>query len=382
MEGSSLKESVAQELQEKIASYQIQQFRKDLLHWYDTEGRVLPWRQKPTPYKVWVSEIMLQQTRVDTVIPYFQRFMSQFPTMEALAEAPEEQVLKAWEGLGYYSRARHLHHAVKEVVAEYGSQVPDDPVKLGELPGIGPYTRGAILSMAYQQPTPAVDGNVLRVFTRLFNYAEDIEKTKTKKEIEWVVAHCIDPVRPGAFNQAIMDLGAMVCTPKNPACRNCPVQQHCLGREAGQAERLPVKIKKIRVRHETYFVPVIRTATHVLLHQRPASGLLAKMWEFPMFLDPDGEDEDSLQLSQWVDKQFAIQLLYLHEVMKLRHQFSHLEWNVHVYQCRWDEEMDVEKQWSDEIKGSYHFIPIDQLAQLPLPVVHQKITEWMKSEFE
>ena len=218
-------------------------FQEDLLTWYDENKRDLPWRKDSEPYKVWVSEIMLQQTKVDTVIPYFYRFMEKFPDVYALAEADEQEVLKAWEGLGYYSRAKNLQSAVKEVVATYDGKVPDNPEELESLKGVGPYTKGAILSIAYEQPEHAVDGNVLRVFSRIFQIEEDITKGKTKKEIETIVREVISREDPSSFNQAIMDLGATICTPKSPACLLCPVNEHCRAFQNGVQEDLPIKKK-------------------------------------------------------------------------------------------------------------------------------------------
>lgn len=222
-------------------------FQADLLNWYDQNKRDLPWRRERDPYRIWVSEIMLQQTKVDTVIPYYERFMSLFPTLDALADAEEETVLKAWEGLGYYSRARNLHQAVKEVKETYNSKVPDTE-EIHNLRGVGPYTAGAILSIAYGIPAPAVDGNVMRVLSRIFLIEDDIGKATTRKKFEALVNQIISTDKPSDFNQALMELGALICTPRSPSCLLCPVQSHCTGREAGIHESLPVKMKKTAVK--------------------------------------------------------------------------------------------------------------------------------------
>ncbi len=206
---------------------QKEYFSGHLLEWYMENKRDLPWRRHRDPYYIWVSEIMLQQTRVDTVIPYFKRFIERFPTVEALADAPEQDVLKCWEGLGYYSRARNLQAAAKQVKELHGGQVPDDRAAVFALKGVGPYTAGAILSIAFNKPEPAVDGNVMRVLSRYFLIEEDIMKGSTRALMEGLVTELIPEGRASDFNQALMELGALVCTPKSPHCLTCPVMEHC-----------------------------------------------------------------------------------------------------------------------------------------------------------
>ncbi|KAE8558750.1 A/G-specific adenine glycosylase, partial [Paenibacillus polymyxa] len=215
-------------------------FSFELLNWYTRNKRDLPWRRHRNPFYIWISEIMLQQTRVDTVIPYFNRFIARFPTIEALAEAPEEDVLKLWEGLGYYSRARNLQTAAKQVVELHGGQVPDDTQAVAALKGVGPYTTGAIMSIAFNRPEPAVDGNVMRVLSRYFLIEEDIMKGSTRSHMESLVRELIPEGRAADFNQALMELGALVCTPKSPHCLTCPVMEHCSGRLAAPQAPPPV----------------------------------------------------------------------------------------------------------------------------------------------
>lgn len=208
-------------------------FSTELLSWYERSKRDLPWRRHRDPYYIWVSEIMLQQTRVDTVIPYFQRFIERFPTIRDLAEAPEEEVLKCWEGLGYYSRARNLQAAAKQVMERHGGIVPDTKAEVSALKGVGPYTTGAILSIAFNRPEPAVDGNVMRVLSRYFLIEEDVAKAGTRTLMEELAAELIPEGRASDFNQALMELGALVCTPKSPQCLICPVMARCAGRLEG-----------------------------------------------------------------------------------------------------------------------------------------------------
>lgn len=218
-------------------------FSRELLAWYRASKRTLPWRRDRDAYRIWVSEIMLQQTRVDTVIPYYERFMARFPTLQALAEAPEADVLKHWEGLGYYSRARNLQAGAREVAERYGGRVPDDKAAVSALKGVGPYTAGAIMSIAFNRPEPAVDGNVMRVLSRYFNRDEDIAKPSTRIGMEKLAASLIPDGAAGDFNQALMELGALVCTPRTPGCLTCPVMALCAGRIAGRETELPVKAK-------------------------------------------------------------------------------------------------------------------------------------------
>ncbi|WP_103996523.1 A/G-specific adenine glycosylase [Paenibacillus sp. UNC499MF] len=264
---------------------QKQFFSANLLAWYLIHRRDLPWRRSRNPYYIWISEVMLQQTRVDTVIPYFHRFVDLFPTVEALAEAPEDEVLKAWEGLGYYSRARNLQQAVREVHERYGGIVPDTKEDISSLRGVGPYTSGAILSIAYNKPEPAVDGNVMRVLSRYFLIEEDIAKPAARVGMERLARELIPEGSAGDFNQALMELGAMVCTPRSPQCLTCPVMDHCSGRLAGREETLPVKSKAKPPKPERRLVALIEgegeNAGRILIRQRPQEGLLACMWELP-----------------------------------------------------------------------------------------------------
>jgi len=218
-------------------------FRKALIEWYLEEKRNLPWRQTSDPYKIWVSEIMLQQTRVDTVIPYYNRFIDAFPSMGELANADEEKLLKQWEGLGYYSRARNLQAGVREVVENYNSVVPQTREEISTLKGVGPYTAGAILSIAYGRPEHAVDGNVMRVLSRVLLIKEDIAKPKTRKIFEQAVSEIIDVQDPSSFNQGLMELGAVICTPTSPKCLLCPVRENCSAFYAGEQNDLPIKTK-------------------------------------------------------------------------------------------------------------------------------------------
>jgi A/G-specific adenine glycosylase len=250
--------------------------QRALLAWYDLNRRDLPWRENTDAYRVWVSEIMLQQTRVDVVRPYFLRWMQQFPTLDALARADVDSVLKQWEGLGYYSRARNLHGAARMVRERLAGVIPQTSDELRTLPGVGDYTAGAIASIAYNQSVPAVDGNVRRVLSRLF----DID-APTAASVRTQAEQVVDPERPGDFNQALMELGATVCLPRNPRCSTCPLDHHCLARAHGTVEQRPGVKVKAPVPLERVNALIALDRNQVRLTKRPGSGLLAGLWSFP-----------------------------------------------------------------------------------------------------
>lgn len=341
---------------EIIKDFPGESFRRDLIQWFKKEQRTLPWRENQDPYRVWISEIMLQQTKVETVIPYFEEFIRKFPTLEALAAADEQDVLKAWEGLGYYSRARNLQTAVREVVSEYGGEVPKTVEEIGSLKGVGPYTQGAILSIAYDLPVPAVDGNVMRVLARVLLVDEDIAKQSTRKLFETLVSSLISSEDPSAFNQGLMELGAIVCTPKSPSCLLCPLQEHCRAFHKGVEQDLPVKSSKKTqkvLRYRTYIVENERG--EVLIEKRPEEGLLANLWQYPMIGEEESE-KDVLDGMKIEEKGM---------VDRIRHTFSHLIW-----------EMEIRRAVvvSGDIQGDHlRFVPKEAVDDYPFPVSHQKI---------
>lgn len=324
-------------------------FSRELLSWYRMIKRDLPWRKNHDPYRVWVSEIMLQQTRVDTVIPYYERFMDKFPTVRALAEAPEPEVLKCWEGLGYYSRARNLQAGAQQVLAQYGGEVPNDKAAVASLKGVGPYTSGAIMSIAFNHPEPAVDGNVMRVLSRYFCLEEDIAKPATRVGIEKLAASLIPEGAAGDFNQALMELGALVCSPKSPSCLPCPVMEHCSARLEGRETELPIKTKAKPPRPELRTAVIVvgsgENAGKVLVRQRPATGLLAQMWELPhVLLAKEHEpllaaDEHSAKeqavlgelLTRELEADTGLLVRPRRWFMDADHVFSHIHWKMRIY---------------------------------------------------
>ncbi len=314
-------------------------FGESLLRWYRKERRDLPWRRSRDPYHIWVSEIMLQQTRVDTVIPYFNRFVGRYPTLRHLAEAPEDDVLKIWEGLGYYSRARNLQAAAREVVERYEGEVPRGKAEVSGLKGVGPYTTGAILSIAYDQPEPAVDGNVMRVLSRYFCLEDDIARPATRVAMEGLARSLIPEGRAADFNQALMELGAMVCTPKSPSCPSCPVGENCEGRRQGRERELPLKTKAKKARPVFRLAALIEgtgaLAGKVLVRQRPETGLLAQMWELPHIEVPDEDAwnrlEEGAGLLEAALGEDGVRVKAGNEAIgEAQHIFTHLVWKIKV----------------------------------------------------
>lgn len=333
-----------------------------LLAFYDAERRFLPWREEPSPYHVWVSEIMLQQTRVEAVKAYYKRFMDALPDIRSLAEAQEEMLLKLWEGLGYYNRVRNLHKAAQIIVEQYNGEMPDSYEEIISLPGIGSYTAGAIASIAFGICRPAVDGNVLRVLSRLRGDDRDIMQQSVRTSVEQELLEVIPKERPGDFNQALMELGAMVCTPNGvPQCGRCPWEKICVAHCEGKELDFPVKTpKKERVIEEKTIL-IIRDGQKAAIRKRPSKGLLAGMYEFPNATGHLSEDEVLSYL-----KENGLSAIHIAELPESKHIFSHREWHMTGYAIRVDELADRN---SDE-----NFIFVDTKAvkeQYPIPTAYR-----------
>lgn len=295
-----------------------------LLFWYDHNARILPWRADKNPYRIWVSEIMLQQTRVEAVKPYFDRFMEELPEVKDLSRVEEQKLMKLWEGLGYYNRARNLKAAAQTIMEKYNGELPADYGQLLELKGIGMYTAGAIASIAYDIRVPAVDGNVLRVMARLLGDDSDILKEKTKKDMAAKVMEMMPDERAGDFNQALIELGAIVCVPNGePKCCDCPWDTVCTAYKEDLIGQLPVKKPKKKRKIEKRTVFVIETDGMVALHKRDDKGLLAGLWEFPNVLGKCSQELVEEQLDRWGMQDCAYE--FTHEG---KHIFSHIEWQM------------------------------------------------------
>lgn len=345
-----------------------------LLDWYSKHARPLPWRRKPKPYAVWVSEIMLQQTRVETVIPYFERWMERFPDLKALAEAPLQAVLTAWEGLGYYSRARNLHEAAKIVMTEFSGQIPEQPVELAQLPGIGRYTAGAIASIAFGVDAPALDGNIRRVLARVFDVSEPARSPAGEARL-WGLARDHLPVgKAGDYNQALMDLGAQICTSRNPACPNCPLAGICLANLRGVQLQRPAPLKRPRPPHYTVTAAVICHEGQMLIAQRPADKLLGGLWEFPGGkLLPDENLIDCLKREICEELGSKIEVGDLLGVY--RHAYTHFKVTLHAFHCRLsdgDHPRPIEAR-------ALRWVGLDRLNDFPMGKIDRQIARDLQS---
>ena len=315
-----------------LEKFDLEQIVEPLLGWFEKNARTLPWRSIATPYRVWVSEIMLQQTRVEAVKPYFERFMTALPDVKDLAECEEKKLLKLWEGLGYYNRVRNMQIAAQTVMEEYGGTLPADYEKLLSLKGIGSYTAGAIASIAYGIPVPAVDGNVLRILMRVSADDSDIMKQSVKTKVEKALLDVIPKDRAGSFNQALMELGAIVCVPNGePLCEKCPWHDFCETRKRGLWQELPVKKKAKARRIEDRTVLVIRDGERVVLKKRPKKGLLAGLYEFPNELGNLSEDE-----ALHVVQEMHLHPMRIQKLEDAKHIFSHVEWHMQGYMVEVD----------------------------------------------
>lgn len=305
----------------------LEQIVEPLLGWFGEHARILPWREQPQPYRVWVSEIMLQQTRVEAVKPFFERFTQALPDVRSLAECPEDRLLKLWEGLGYYNRVRNMQKAAQHMVEFYNGEMPADYEKLLDLPGIGPYTAGAVASIAFEIPVPAVDGNVLRVITRITQNDGDILKQSVKRQVEEELLAVMPKGRSGAFNQALMELGATVCVPNGaPKCEDCPVSGLCLAHQNGKEMDYPKKAQKKARKIEKKTVLVIRDGSRAAIRKRPAKGLLAGLYELPNlpgWLSPD-------EVLEWMKKE-GLSPIRIQKLSDAKHIFSHIEWHMTGY---------------------------------------------------
>lgn len=340
-----------------------------LLAWLATARRDLPWRRRRDPYAVWVSEIMLQQTQVATVIPYFERWLARFPDVATLAAAPLDDVLKAWEGLGYYGRARNLHRAARLVAAQ-GGELPSTREGLRALPGVGDYTAGAILSLAFGAAEPAVDGNVRRVLARVYDIAADAGVPGTVRHL-WTLAEALvaaAPGRAGDLNEGLMELGALVCLPKTPDCPACPLSNLCLARARGTVAQRPVKTPKPRTPHYDVVAAAIRDdAGRYLLAQRPPDGLLGGLWGFPGGIVEAGEALE-IALARTVAEQTGIQIRPDGELRPLKHAYTHFRITLHPFRAG-----HVAGEARPLRCAAVRWVAADELAALALPVTDRKI---------
>ncbi len=390
-----------------------------LLAWFAANRRAMPWREEPSPYRVWISEIMLQQTQVATVIPYFNRFLSRFPDVAALAQAELQDVLKLWEGLGYYSRARNLHKAAKALVAEHGGRLPGDFCGLRRLPGFGDYTAAAVASIAFGEAVPVVDGNVLRVSARFWGLADDIGKPKTRKMIFGRLSGVLAGERkngkrderrqqskigsrklkippPADFNQAIMELGALVCTPRNPQCGKCPLAAACVARREGRTAELPVKAAKAPVPRHRVAVGVLWRNGRVLVQKRPEGGMLAGLWEFPGGKVEPGETPAAAVVREFREET-GLGVRVAGTYGTLRHAYSHFSITLTAFRVKLETGSSKLGGVGGALSSRPHagppahrhtatpvqrWVTLCELRRLPVPRANQRVLEWLEAGAE
>lgn len=351
-------------------------FVRSLLEWYEKNARNLPWRSRQSAYRTWVSEIMLQQTQVETVIPYFNRWMETFPDIETLAGADEQEVLSLWEGLGYYSRARNLHRASKILMSEMEGQLPESVEELQKLPGIGPYTAGAIASIAFNKDVPAVDGNIRRVLSRLFDVREPARSTEGSKKLWALAEENLPPGQASAYNQAMMDLGATICTPKSPDCEHCPVAEQCLARSLGVQEERPVKLPRKRIPHLTVTAAVIRRNGQVLLAQRPAKGLLGGLWEFPGGTLEKTDADLAACLEREIREELGVNVRVGAAFGTYQHAYTHFKISLTAFLCEIPQHEHPQALESDALA----WVSLDSLSEYPMGKVDRLIASRLVEE--
>lgn len=339
-----------------------------LLPWYAENRRDLPWRRSRDPYAVWVSEIMLQQTRVDTVIPFFHRWMARFPDITALASGTQQEVLVCWEGLGYYSRARNLHKAAQEVVECYGGVLPEDPRQLQSLPGIGEYTAAAIASIAFGQDIAAVDGNIRRVYARVFDVRDPLGTGEAENRFRTLSAAHLPEGRAGEYNQALMDLGALICIPRSPRCDRCPIQQKCLAKARGVQEGRPVRKPRPDPPHHAVAAAVIRKDGRVLISQRAQDGLLGGLWEYPGGKQKAGEGIQETLVRE-VQEELGVLVRVKEPLGIYRHAYTHFRVTLHAFDC---ELISGDPQRLQV--ANFRWVHLDELGDYPMGKIDRQIS--------
>jgi A/G-specific adenine glycosylase len=365
-----------------MAEFRDVSLRKDLaamglriLAWYDRNRRDLPWRRSRDPYAIWVAEIMLQQTRVETVIAYYDRFLARFPTLESLAAASLDDVLKAWEGLGYYARARHLHASARWVVDNLGGQLPRSRESLLALPGIGRYTAAAIASIAFGDDLVALDGNLNRVLCRIWGIDDDPGRPKTQLLLERLALAMCPPGRAGDFNQALMDLGATICTPSTPRCLICPLFNVCQSQLQGIQNELPIRATRSHHPHRDVTAGVIWDGHgHMLITQRPLDGMLGGLWEFPGGKRLPGEALPDC-LHREIDEELAIEISVGDLLVTIDHTFTHFHMTLYVFSCLW---LSGQPQCLGCL--DLRWVTLDELDAFAFPVADQKIITFLRNQ--
>jgi A/G-specific adenine glycosylase len=351
-------------------------FADSLLDWYAKNARELPWRSQQSPYRTWISEIMLQQTQVETVIPYFIGWMMRFPDIETLAKADAQEVLSYWEGLGYYSRARNLHKAARMIMEEMEGELPQTTKELQQLPGIGPYTGGAIASIAFEEDVPAVDGNIRRVLSRIFNVSEPARSTEGEKIIWNLAKQHLPKGKASEYNQALMDLGATICTPKEPMCAICPVSGDCLAFKLGVQEERPVKLPRKKIPRHIVTAAVIQRDGYVLLAQRHNDRLLGGLWEFPggTLEEQDADLGDCLRRE--IEEELGVNVTVGMPFGKYKHAYTHFKITLHAFLC----ELSPGEEPQPLASQAIDWVAVENLGDYPMGKVDRLIANRLEKE--
>lgn len=341
-----------------------------LLYWYGQNRREMPWRGQTDPYRIWLSEVMLQQTRVDQATPYYLAFTSRFPDVASLAAADQHDVLMLWEGLGYYSRGRNLHKAAQTVTSQFGGIFPDTYDGLLSLPGIGPYTAAAIASICFNEPKAVVDGNVIRVIARYAGISDDVRKTETLREIRDIAQSLLDPSNPGDSNQALMELGALVCTPRNPKCPECPWQTSCVAYKTLQTTQIPYKTPAKPVPHHHIAVGIVDDGRgNVLIARRRDDAMLGGLWEFPGGKVEPGEKPEQAVIRE-LNEETGLNTAVLRPFITVKHAYSHFKITLHSFLC-----IRISGEASARESAEVRWIRPEELNNYPFPKANRKLTE-------
>jgi A/G-specific adenine glycosylase len=351
----------------------LARFRRNLTAWYARHARPLPWRKTADPYRIWISEIMLQQTTVAAVVPYFERFLKRFPTLAALAEAKEEEVLRLWEGLGYYSRARNIHKAARLIVEKRQGEFPEEVAALRELPGIGRYTAGAIASFAFDRRAPLLEANTLRLYCRLLGYRGD-PRSAAGQKVLWDFAERIVPRKhPGLFNQALMELGATVCTPENPNCQQCPVRTSCAALANGWQREIPLRAARAAPTNVTEVAVAVHRDGRYLMLKRPPGERWAGLWDFVRFAWEDGEGQSPARIAGAVHRHAGVEVAVAEQIAEIRHSVTRFK----ITLCCWAAE------WTggeiERASGEHRWVAPQRFARMPLSVTGRKLARLVQA---
>lgn len=352
------------------------QFRKNLLEWFRKSYRKLPWRETNNPYFIWISEVMLQQTQVNTVIPYYQRFISIFPDVETLAAANLQQVLKVWEGLGYYARARNLHRAARQLVKEGNRGIPEHYDAFRKLPGVGEYIAAAVQSIAFNKPFAVVDGNVKRVLARIFLINEPVNGNGSIKTFSKRAIQLLDTITPGMFNQAMMELGALICSPQNPLCNECPVKEFCVSFEKSLQTKYPRRMKKKQIPLYKISTAVIFKEGRILITKRAETGLLGGLWEFPGGKVMSGETSGEA-CEREISEEVNLKIKIVAKLATVKHAYTHFRIVMDVFICQ-----HLSGKVSLNGAVDYRWIHPEEIDSYPFPKANHKFIPLLKSYFK